>query len=299
MSRLYWLFNIFLVGLAWFATQWVGEQNPDSRWQVRAERHAARDDAPEQAAVVPVTAAAGMRPGLAPEAVDELWQRTLFRPERTEDLTRVETVGEGETPEAGPTFELMGIGIIAKEAAAIIVENRTRPPSRRVPGAARRGAPSPPAEPGKAATRHIYHVGDEVGTSGFVVKEIVLDDSTSAASRKAGKVVLDRSGEELVLRMDSGDAESVRRRETVAMAAAAKAQTAAAAKADEKPVPVARIQAGGSKTTPPPPPPVPPPVAAAAGRPGAAAIRSLSREERIKRAQEIRERLRQLRENRQ
>jgi hypothetical protein len=326
-----WIVNVALLLLAGVVTAWVlgqvpslsvGEAKGDPK-PARADRKAEHKGGAGEAdeAVVPQ--------GLASvEDADTLWQQTLFRPERTEDITQpaAEEVAAGAV---AVDLELVGLARIGERFVAVIVSYRGQP-RRAAPGApgmaptARRGAAAraaaaAPAGPGAEAVpegppdRHVYKVGDKIGESGYVLKEIRL---------KEKEAVLARGSEERVLKLDATDEQSSGRREVAVTQATQAAQVAAAqaaqaaAQAAAKPAaeglppgaPKPPAEVGAAPAAPPLPPP--PPVAAGAptvpGAPGAAvpavpgagAVNSdgapvvpMSREDRLERARLLRERI--------
>jgi len=269
MGRLYWLVNCVLLVVVAFATSWVGQQDAEARWTVRPKGGADRS-ARSKATLAPKRADVG--PARASiDGIDVLWRKTLFRPERTEEVAPETVDGEPAPKPTDTDMELTGMGRINEEAAAIILVKRIRTKRpRRGPGA------KTPAKPEK--TKRVYKLGDEVAGTGYVVKEISFNE-----------VLLVRGNEERTLKLESGDASSEQRR-TQAAQAEKRAAVVAAAKTQTTP---AKMPAGGTKTQPPPPPP-PPPVAGlpTLPTPGASSkAAQMTREERIKRAREIRERM--------
>ncbi|OGV83702.1 MAG: hypothetical protein A3K19_13785 [Lentisphaerae bacterium RIFOXYB12_FULL_65_16] len=298
MSRLYWLLNVVLMLGAVVASAWAVRQAPDARWSGRAQQ--SRFTAPPQLKGAAGSAGWDAAVGKAtpqPVDVDVLWRQTLFNPARTEDLTK------GDAEAVGPSrieLELIGILQFGDVAAAIILDKQMKAaPRTRTARVGSRTVPAGGAEPSpeEVKTQHVYKLNDPVGNTGYVVKEIRLDE-----------VVLTRGDEERVLRLQSDDAESVTRRKVAAdddtkreeEAKKEDAKREKEAKTEEAGQDAQKIVAGGNSSMPPPPPPPPPGVElptpggdhAKAPAPGA-----LSAEERILRAKELRERLLERRRN--
>ncbi len=293
MGKVLWLLNFVLLIAAATTTSWMKQQNPVSRWSARrSDIEAYGADADTDG--TQIAAPAGWRQASIPQdAVNDLWRVTLFRPERKPQLeAAVEAAAQQAAPGSSIKMELKGIGRIGGKPKAIItVATRAQPRGR----AAARGKAAPEPTPAKD-TRHVYGEGDEVETTGYIVKEVLFRE-----------VLLQRGDEERVLSLDTDDVQSQTRRD---MAAKEEARTAAAALAKSKAKTVAavtpKILAGGTKNLPPPPPP--PPVAAPGGKslptPSKTAAAAtavapsqrlpMTKEERIKRAQEIRERILQM-----
>ena len=273
MGKLYWLLNLGLLVLAGIATMRVINDNPKVRWggysaRVLAPEKAGFGTVPPQRRVVP-----SMPEGISPEDSDELWQKTLFRPERTEETAAAGEKKDQDDPEAFE-LELVGIGIIGSESAAIILEKRNRRSARR---SSRRRTPTTPAKKNapKERTQHVYRIDDVVGDTGYKVKEIKFDE-----------VMLVRGDEERILKLESGDTASEARRTT-----AVKSEAKAAAKDGTR-----TVKAGGTSQMPPPPPP-PPPIAGGGGLPPnvstkrAAAEKASSNADLIRKARLAREKL--------
>ncbi len=304
-----WLINAVLFLLACAVTAWVVGLSPagvsgDAKSEAKSGRAERKSDHKGVAREVDEP---DVRQGTASiEDADTLWQQTLFRPERTEDVTQA-PVEEAVAGAVAVDLELVGLARIGERAVAVIVQYRgqarrptTSVPAGSAPGMARRSmgarsaAAPPAATPGADADaeatpdRHVYKVGDKIGESGYTLKEIRL---------KEKEVVLVRGSEERILKLDATDDQSSSRRET----AAALAATASAKSAVEAPPPGAAKPPGGASAAAPPLPP--PPVAAAVGAqapivpgqvvPGGngATGGPMSREERLERARLLRERI--------
>lgn len=293
MNKLFWLINAgLLVAAVWVTLLAAQAPSPRTRaTDLTPKREAKRG---ETRPARPSTTAAS----LVPASVDVLWEKSLFRPDRTEEEA-TETPGPaGAGGKAGAEgMELIGIGRVGDIAAAIILTRAAPaapPPGPRPglgPGAAKAGAAAKAERPAK--TQHIYKVGQAVGDSGYKVKEIRLTE-----------VVLVHGSEELTLKLEKGDASSKTRSDSAAAIAASRSAAAAAVLPPPIPMPGAALAgaAGAAHGTPPPPPP-PPPIpgmlpTTAHGGGGAAvanaattAVSGASKEERIKAALEARRRI--------
>jgi hypothetical protein len=286
-----WLLNAVLLVVACGVTAWVVGQTPppasaDGKGDAKSARPERKSD---RKAVAKEAEDVGAQQGvMSTEDVDVLWQQTLFRAERTEDVTQAPV--EDAAAAAQPIdLELVGLARIGERAVAVIVQYRGQPPRRPTPGPVpvgaagrspvRRTPPARPAVPSPVASaaegapegppdRHVYKEGDKVGDSGYTLKEIRL---------KGKEVVLVRGSEERILKLDDTDDQSANRREVAANLAAQAAQAAQAhlAKAAAAARPPAEGAAPGAPQpageaeagTPPPPPPAP----GGEGAPGAEA----------------------------
>lgn len=299
MSKIYWFLNLAMLVSAAVATSWLSGQDPEQRWDTRsAQLLQTTADGPKT--VVDTGSMRAAMPPIGLGAIDDLWKRSLFRPDRTEDIGASEEVKKEAAAEEF-TLELVGIGRIGDKAAAIIRDTKQRVarPTRRTTRTARaRTAVARAAQAAQAAAESerkptpVYVVGDEVGATGWVVKQISFDE-----------VIVERNGEEKPLRLDFEDTDSIARNTTAAKEDEKDEADSEADKPEKEEEP-ARIAVGGTIETPPPPPP-PPPVAVLPAGAARAAVPTrepaeMSRAERLKRRQEIRERvLKARREGRQ
>lgn len=271
---MYWLLNVLLALATVAVGFWVSNQDAIGRW---------RSNRPEITAVpLPSTRESRANPAIAPlgfhsaAEMDELWQRTLFRPERT-DAQNAAAVGNEEPAAAQVPMEFVGMGRFDARAAAIIIvrepKGRQRPAR---PGAA---TPSGPRQPVDRRPK-VYAVGEEVGSTGYLVKEIHFDN-----------VLLVKGNLERVLTLDAGDDGTRVRTNREIRDRQARAVTARQDAA--KPTPAATTKPAVAATDPgaPPPPPPPPPLVVPTAAPGRAGGAALTAEERIARARAIRERL--------
>lgn len=307
MSTFHWfMLNLLLLFVAVFATLTVLQQEPGQRWAGMLER-GAEDDAADDPDVAGSGAAQfrGMRRSGMLDA-DLLWQRTLFRPEREEKVITAgaEAKKADDKKTTSVQFELVGIMAIATEAVAIIQIRQTRVRS------STRGRRTPPKDGkqpgGLQNTRHVYRVGQEIEDTGYTLKEVRMhEDETEdegVRGRRVGEAVVVKGDEERILRIERDDAGSVARVETARKQQEATRQLAQVRERKHREAAAKKATATPGK----PPPPPPPPVAAApgAGRrratPSASASaasvatpRTLSRDERIRKALEARKRLKE------
>jgi hypothetical protein len=267
MSRLYGLLNVILAVAGVYAVSWMLGQKPAERWELPKTR------------TLPASAPrAADRPGPAGNLdparqipLDDLWKHSLFRPDRTEVVGDDEEADEQADSNQPQDMELIGIGIIGKESAAVILVRATT--------TRRRNVRTPQPEP-KKQTRHVYRLGQTIAETGYVLKEITLT-----------QVTLVRGADERILELEHGDRGS-QQRSAQAEAAEKKAKEASPSKTNGK---------TATKLTPPPPPPPPmaTPTTSTSGKTSTTtSADKTSREERIRRALEARrqilERRRQL-----
>jgi hypothetical protein len=265
MSRLYGLLNVILAVAAVYVVSWMLGQKPAERWELPKTRTlpASAPRVMDRERTVAADPARQI-------ALDDLWKHSLFRPDRTEE------VGDEETDEVADSnqpqdMELIGIGIIGKESAAVILVRATTTRRRNV----RTSQPEP-----KKQTRHVYRLGETIAETGYVLKEITLN-----------QVTLVRGADERVLELEHGDRGS-QQRSAQAEAAEKKAKEATPSKTNGK---------TATTLTPPPPPPPPMSTPTAGKTSTTTSADKTSREERIRRALEARrqilERRRQLQDN--
>lgn len=299
MSRLtLWMINVALLVLAGAVTVWVVRHDGSAAAASPSEEGApVRPDrkADRRLPSRPEDVIASMRPVLSAADVDVLWQATLFRPERTEDLSVVSAEASA-VPAAAFDLELVGLARIGERAVAVIVQHRSAPVRRVLPAGVlgrsplrRPTTPAPEPEPAPMPEgppdRHVYKAGDAIGDSGYSLKEIRFAEK---------EVVLVRGSEERTLKLETADDQSSSRRD----AAAVMPPTPKPPATLPKPTP-AGAEAAAVTPPPPPPPPAPGAEGAAAGTSPATAVpgRALpdamttSREERLERARLLRERL--------
>lgn len=319
MSRLtLWIVNAGLLVLAAAVTVWVVGQKPlaadvDGRGDPknpRTERKSERKAGPREAAETPPS-----HDAVSTADSEVLWQQTLFRPERTEDLS-VPAPEDAAAANAALNLELVGLARIGDRAVAIIVQHRGQAVRRAQPvlpglpgGVARSVARGPavlavPGEGGEEPAagppdRHVYKVGDKVGDSGYSLKEIRLQEK---------EAVLLRGAEERTLKLETDDDQSTSRRETAAVVPP-QPKPAIEAAATPRPPGEAAPPPGAVPALPPGVAPPPPPPGMAAPGAGTATgqvpvvggeggparetpgVVPMSREERLERARLLRERI--------
>lgn len=256
MGRLYWLLSVCLLFASLTATSWLMQRDPGSVWRLPPADADGQDAADGILASAAVAASLSPSGGLSQKAIDELWKRTLFREERTEQISGAQDPEEADeaVPASGVQMELIGVGRIGGKPVAIILvkrasaraSGRTKTPTRAGLQANRRAktaakAAEPQAESSATeGTRHVYKVGDEVEKTGYIVEEILFSE-----------VRLMRGGVELLLSLDAKDSESGNRRTREAADVARRTQQQTAKQ-------TAQTMAAGGSTASPPPPPVTP-----------------------------------------
>lgn len=292
MNRFLWLLvNLGLVVAACALGLWLAGSNPAARWQ------AVRDQALEPSGQTTGQTTAPDRPEppapapgrqrLGSQNLDSLWRRSMFRPDRTEDIVlQMEAEKAQDTPPPPKVeFELVGIAMLNDRRVAILHVRQAappRPPPAARPGVAVRGPggaiPQPQEETKPPTAKKLFREGDDVGGTGYILSEI-----------RRREVLLKKGAEELVVSLEMGDDGSKNRRAAAASAAAATQPPPPPA------TPVADPVAAPASPSVPPPPPPPPPVPGVttpATAPGApASARNESLEQRLQRIREERERL--------
>lgn len=290
MNRLFWLIlNLSLVLAACGIALLLSEDDPAGRWnaakaqELAAAEPPATNPLPERDALPPVTTP--NRNALDGKTLETLWRRSLFRPERTEDIeVKAEADRAAEEPVRKVEFELVATGMI-KDRWVAVLEVKQGPMPRSVPppnrGSVGRPTTGRPSAPKEAATpprtRHVYKVGDAVEDTGYSVIEIHKSD-----------VLLRKGEEDLVVSLETADETSQARRD-----AAVQAEAAAAIRTGLQPptTPEAKAEPtapGSSPSTPPPPPPMPG-IAVPAG--AGTAVKAEALDERLQRMRDERNRL--------
>lgn len=204
---------------------------------------------------------------------DDIWQKSLFRPDRTEEVANNDNDGENaiDQRQANSEFELVGIAQIGtagqSQPIAVIRQRGGNAPNggqRSFPGMFQRpgipanqpgrgqnpqvrpfpfgpGAPPAGGAPGQPPQgnnteqklKTTFKVGDAINQTGYILTDIdIANDS----------VTLNRNGEDLVLTIILGDAQSLQRKEIAVSGAAERRQ-----------------QLENNAAPPPPQQPVPPP----------------------------------------
>jgi hypothetical protein len=265
MNAVFWLFNGLLALLAVVVTVAVLQFQPklsaSSPSGTDSRSHGRKG---ETALPAPIPEPQNRRL-LANAKLDPLWQNSLFRPSRTEDQT-TDAAATAETGARNDDMDLIGIGGVGKDAAAIIIlPDRPAKPATVKPGA-KPGDPAAKPPP----TKRIFRTGETILDTGFTLKEIRFDEVTLA-----------RGEEERILKMKRGGTSSKSRRD--------QAQRLAATRTPPN-VPPPPPTPPGNIPMPPPPPPMPVPTA---GQPGAASYASnaAAREERLRQAIEARQKM--------
>jgi len=212
MNRFLWfLLNIGLVTVVCGVGLLLTESDPAARWdKARKDAFAAaQTDAPK-----PTTTIKGELPApsgrntVDANTLNVLWRRSLFRPDRTEDveIKAANDEAKAAAPQAEWVFELKAILRMNERSVAIIqVDPAKRAAVRRTRSSrsVRRTLPTPSKEPAakpKPAKR-LFHEGDSVGETGFVVTKI-----------GQAEVILKKDDEEKILTIERQDAGSVARR---------------------------------------------------------------------------------------
>lgn len=289
MNKFFWLVNAVLVIFALLVTVAL------ARYERLPERtpEAVQNRVREQITVLPpvsakaVATVSALPPALDRSKADVLWQKSLFRPDRSEESLPESTPG-GEVGARFADMELTGIAVIGTQATAIIVTADRNAAGLRTPNPTfHRNSTSPP--PGTvtgpktiaAIVKHVFRVGEMVGDSGYTVKDIRMD-----------QVVLAHGDEERVLKLEKGDSASRSRTDQAAKESATR-NPPLPASAPRPPVPQPGMPGTAGFTVQPPPPP-PAPIAAgnsAAIAAAAAAGSPVARDDRIKAALEARRKL--------
>ncbi|MDD3696286.1 MAG: hypothetical protein PHG44_10020 [Lentisphaeria bacterium] len=217
--------------------------------------------------------------------MDELWERSLFCPERTERSGGESESSEAESAPVNSEFELTGlawiglpgeakpVAVIKQQAAAArrvaprpgtAAANRTgglrtqvtarnRIEQARAAGQRQLRADAPAAEPAKPQ-KLVFAVGDQINDSGYVLTEINTAENS---------VLLMRGAERLELQIEFGSAASAERKDVAVTEAASRARQreeterlrALAAQAASPSDPSAAAAANAAGTNRPPGPP--------------------------------------------
>lgn len=154
-------------------------------------------------------------PKIQRNTLDDIWKKSLFTPDRTENLPgdNVATQQQPEQEIVNADLELTGIAQIGDKPIAIIRQKVQARPSRnvRLPGRTRPGMPPPPTrtqqlqEPeSKEPIKKIFRVGDVINKTGYVVKSIEPNER---------KVVITRNGKDEILTIEFGDSQSSSRKQ--------------------------------------------------------------------------------------
>ncbi len=192
--------------------------------------------------------------------IEEIWEKSLFRPDRTEKTESAEDSQDGGQTAEKSDFELTGIAWMGlpgqAKPVAVIKQRQTLPQrsgsrvirGRRVPAPG--GAPAPPAstEPAKPQ-KVVFSVGDAINETGYILAEINTDENSA---------VLKRNAERVELKIEFGSDASLQRKTAAVNEANVrqKQREAAAAPSPARlPAPVpAKTAPGGADAQPPGPP---------------------------------------------
>ena len=150
-------------------------------------------------------------------ASDDIWQKSLFRPDRAEEVATADDqqdpANKVDAQQANADFELVGIARIGlpDKSAPVAIINQKNASNRNArnlpPGARGRPGPGPgrPGGPASASTtpevklKHTFKVGDVINQSGYTLTEIDVDKKS---------VILTRGAERLTLTITMGDDKS-------------------------------------------------------------------------------------------
>lgn len=200
---------------------------------------------------------------------EEIWEKSLFRPDRTEKTDTGTGSPDGDQAPEKSDFELTGIawmGLPGQAKPVAVIKQRqnlpARSPARRVIRAGRRvplpggqgEAQSPDSDAPAKPQKVVFAVGDAINDSGYILAEINTEENSA---------VLKRNAERVELKIEFGsDASQQRKTAAVNEASArqkqreaAEAQAAAAAKQAKPATPVPAKTIPGSADMQPPSPP--------------------------------------------
>ena len=158
--------------------------------------------------------------------MDELWEKSLFRPERTERSDSELEQTDPENEPANAEFELTGIAWIGlpgeTKPVAVIKQQAatTRRRPTRMPAASRGRVPQARSQPQQSQPadkpqKVIFAVGDRINDSGYVLTEINTEENSA---------LLVRGAERLELKIEFGSAASAERKEVAVTEAASRAR---------------------------------------------------------------------------
>ncbi len=193
--------------------------------------------------------------------MDDIWEKSLFRPDRTEKTESAEADDNEQQTAEKSDFELTGIAWMGlpgqAKPVAVIKQRQTLPPrrttTRRVIGGRRIPQPAGPAHDSDEANKAlnvVFAVGDAINDTGYILIEINIEENSA---------VLKKNAERVELKIDFGNDASLQRKTAAVNEAstrqkqreAAETQTTAAKLA----VPVASQNAPGGVNIQPPGPP--------------------------------------------
>ena len=223
MSGLSWIIlNIILIGGALYGTMKVRSAPPPKPLQLEEAVTPTNADAPQHKAPSHTGENAASSPSQAlasTASLDDLWKQTLFLPTRTED-TGEDAAEQAAAEQAAYAarnieFELVGIAqisvmdaeaipvaILRSKVGSVAAQRGRRPPPR-----GRNAAPTTPAtEPSKSEEKQVFHVGEKINQTGYVLTSIDPD---------ASMVEVTRNGETVKLYINFAGTEAMQRREAV------------------------------------------------------------------------------------
>ena len=221
MSGATWLLlNLILVVAAGVTT--VGMRNfsksklPDYQIEEQDEKQSSGKQA------TPTVRESRPAPKPPTAASDDIWQKSLFRPDRAEEVATAEdqqdAANKVDAQQANADFELVGIARIGlpDKSAPVAIINQKNPSNRNArnlppgrgrpgpgPGSGRPGGPAAPAAP-EVKLKHTFRVGDVINQSGYTLTEINIDKKS---------VILTRGAERLTLTITMGDDKSRQRKD--------------------------------------------------------------------------------------
>jgi hypothetical protein len=277
MTKSIWfILNLFLAIAAVIVTLRVSRQDLDAVRGVSGDSSPTAGTPLDEPATSPLEKAAAIDADERLEDLDELWRMSLFRPDRSEELV-LEGDEEGEEAPTAYEFELIGIGVLGKQATATILTK-----AERAAASARDRAKAATDGAQTSSQRHVYILGQEIQDTGFTLSDIQMDEVEITKGPLTKNLVLKRDDKASQGRVDA----VVKARESDRKQAEAEARQAEKQAATEQPPP---------GTPPPPPPPPPAPVPGPGGtatseQTGTASATTLSQsaQERIREALERR-----------
>ncbi|NLF92285.1 MAG: hypothetical protein GX564_00220 [Oligosphaeraceae bacterium] len=194
---------------------------------------------------------------------EEIWEKSLFRPDRTEKTdTGAESTGSEQAPEKSD-FELTGIawmGLPGQAKPVAVIKQRQSLPQRNTTRRIIRGrrvplpgTPAPAENEPEKPQNVVFAVGDAINDSGYILAEINTEENSA---------VLKRNAERVELKIEFGSDASLQRKTAAVNEASARqkqreaAETQSAASKLATPVP-AKTAPGGADMQPPGPPGAP------------------------------------------
>lgn len=298
MSNVSWLFlNALLIVTAILSTVTMRRIATPELPSIEATEKAGKDSKGGKSD--PQQQASRLVPKTTTLNFEEIWEKSLFRPDRTEKTDTGAGSPDGDQAPEKSDFELTGIawmGLPGQAKPVAVIKQRqslpARSSARRVIRAGRRvplpggqsDAQSPDSDAPAKPQKVVFAVGDAINDSGYILAEINTEENSA---------VLKRNAERVELKIEFGsDASQQRKTAAVNEASArqkqreaAEAQAAAAAKQAQAipatPVPAKTIP-GSADMQPPSPPGFP--AAPAAATPSAPPTRAVRPGERAPQA---------------